>query len=142
MRHALIRLLLAVGLLTLATGAFAQQVQSPTASGKLASPIMLPEMPKGAPQMGQAKAGPNAYRDAAITTRLIPGAHQTHGYQVLVNGRVLISQPNIPSRAGNDGFRTPEQARRVAALVVGKVRDNQMPPTVTAEELQRLHIEY
>ena len=142
MRHALIRLLLAGGLLSLAPGAFAQQVQSPTASGKLASPIMLPEMPKGAPQMGQAKAAPNPYRDAAITTRLIPGAHQTHGYQVLVNGRVLVSQPSIPGKAGNDGFRTPEQAQRVAALVAGKLRQNQMPPTVTQDELHRLHIEY
>ena len=142
MRHTLIRLLLAVGLLTLATGAFAQQANSPMARGKQASPMLLPGMPEGAPHMAQAKAGPNPYRDAAITTRLIPGAHQTHGYEVLVNGRVLVSQPSIPGIAGNRGFRTPKQARRVAALVAGKLRNNQMPPTVSAEELQRLHIEY
>ena len=142
MRQSITRLLLAVGLLFVAPSAFAQQVKSPTASGALAPPMLLPEMPQGAPHMKRAKAAPNPYRDAAITTRLIPGARQTHGYEVLVNGRVLVSQPSIPGIAGNDGFRTPEQAQRVAALVAGKLRDNQMPPTVTAEELQRLRIEY
>ena len=142
MQHSPTRLLLAVGILSLAPGAFAQQGNSPTPSGTLTAPMMSPGMPQGFPNIEQAKAAPNPYRDAAITTRLIPGAHQTHGYQVLVNGRVLVSQPSIPGIAGNAGFRTPEQARRVADLVAGKLRDNQMPPIVTADELQRLHIEY
>lgn len=134
--------LLAAYLYLLTPNAYAQGVNSSTASGTLASPMMVPGMPQGAPQMGQAKAAPNPYRDAAITTRLIAGAHQTHGYEVLVNGRVLIAQPSIPGKAGNEGFRTPEQAQRVAELVAGKLRANQMPPTITADELHRLHADY
>jgi len=68
-----------------------------------------------------------------------PGAHQTYGYEVLVNGKPMIAQPSIPGRPGNDGFRTPAEAQRVADLVASKLRDNQLPPAVTAADLQRLH---
>ena len=84
-------------------------------------------------------AGPNPYAHARISTRLLAGANHTHGYEVLVDGRVLVAQPSIPGRLGNAGFRTPAEAQRVAALVARKVRANELPPTVTEAELRRLH---
>ncbi|MBO2007717.1 DUF4907 domain-containing protein [Hymenobacter negativus] len=78
-------------------------------------------------------------RHATVTTRLLTNANRTYGYEVLVNGQVLVSQPSIPGRPGNEGFHTAAEAQRVAGLVARKVRAGQMPPTVTAAELKRLH---
>ena len=89
------RLLLAAGLPVLAPGAFAKLSFLPPAGGPRAAPLLLPGMTPGAPRPGPAKAALTSYRDAALTTRMIPGPHQTHGYEVLVNGQVLIAQPSI-----------------------------------------------
>jgi hypothetical protein len=139
MKAFLTQVLLAGGLL-LATAGHAQQ--APAAKASPVAPLLPGAGPSGAPVRPQGQklaAAPNPYRHAAITTRLLPGAHHTYGYEVLVNGKPLIAQPSIPGRAGNDGFRTPAEAQRVADLVASKLRDNQLPPAVTAAELQRLH---
>ena len=81
-----------------------------------------------------ATPAPNPNRTASITTRLISGVHHTYGYEVWADGHRLIAQPSIPGRPGIEGFRTAAEAQRVADLVVRKLRDNQMPPTITAAE--------
>jgi hypothetical protein len=119
----------------------AQQVQ-PVSKSLLVAPRLPGIGPDGTPMRPSGQkvaAAPNLYRTATITTRLLPGAHQTYGYEVLVNGKPMIAQPSIPGRPGNDGFRTPAEAQRVADLVASKLRDNQLPPAVTAADLQRLH---
>jgi len=140
MKALLTQVLLAGGVLL----GFASHAQQAPPASK--APLLAPRLPgigpDGAPMrpLGQkAAAAPNSYRTAAITTRLLPGAHQTYGYEVLVNGKPMIAQPSIPGRPGNDGFRTPAEAQRVADLVASKLRDNQLPPAVTAADLQRLH---
>jgi hypothetical protein len=80
----------------------------------------------------------NPYVNAEITTRIIPSRNNTFGYEVLIDGRKVIHQPSIPGLPGNEGFRTEEQAQKVVDLVVQKIRKNEMPPTVTAEELKEL----
>ena len=110
----------------------------------VAGPLAAPAQATG-PALGPvrtaapAPAGPNPYAHARVTTRLLAGAGHTHGYEVLVDGRVLVTQPSVPGRPGNAGFRTPAEALRVAALVARKVRANELPPAVTEAELRRLH---
>ena len=86
----------------------------------------------------EAKQKENPYANAEITIKIIPAANNTFGYDILLYGRPLIHQPNIPGLPGNDGFATKQNARKVAEFVVKKIRRNEMPPSVTIEELERM----
>ncbi len=60
------------------------------------------------------------------------------GYDILMNGKAYVHQPNIPAVAGNNGFTTEKAARRTAELVANKIRRNIMPPTVDVHELDSI----
>jgi ABC-type transport system involved in multi-copper enzyme maturation permease subunit len=82
----------------------------------------------------------NPYAKAEITIQIIPSANNTFGYDILLYKRVLVHQPNMPVLLGNEGFSTKEKAQTVAEFVVKKIRNNQMPPTVTMEDLNTLGV--
>lgn len=82
----------------------------------------------------------NPYTNAEITIKIIPAANKTFGYDILLFGRPLVHQPNIPGLPGNEGFTTKERAKKVAEFVVKKIRNNEMPPTVTIEELNNMGV--
>lgn len=79
----------------------------------------------------------NPYADVEITVKIIPSANNTYGYDILVHNRPLIHQPHIPGLPGNEGFATKDKAQKVAQFVVKKIRNNEMPPTVTMEDLKK-----
>ena len=62
------------------------------------------------------------------------------GYDIFVDGKKYIHQTNVPSVSGTAGFESKEDAEKVGNLVVGKVNRNEMPPSVTPEELKELGI--
>jgi hypothetical protein len=80
------------------------------------------------------------HRAAALTYRIIDAPNGTYGYDILSNGRLFVHQTNVPGLPGNEGCRTREQAEQLAALVITKIQKGEMPPTVTAEELNALNI--
>ena len=82
----------------------------------------------------------NPYANAEITIKIIPAANKTFGYEILLNGRPLVRQLSIPALPGNDGFATKGSAQKVADFVVKKIRNNEMPPTVTIEDLNSLGV--
>ena len=82
----------------------------------------------------------NPYANAEITIKIIPSANNTFGYDILLYGRPLVHQPNIPGLPGNEGFTTKERAQTVAEFVVKKIRNNEMPPTVTIEDLNNMGV--
>jgi hypothetical protein len=82
----------------------------------------------------------NPYVNAEITIKIIPAANNTFGYDILLYGRPLVHQPNIPGLPGNEGFSTKEKAKIVAEFVVKKIRNNEMPPTVTIESLNNIGV--
>jgi hypothetical protein len=86
------------------------------------------------------KQAKNPYTLADITTKIIPSVNNTFGYDILLYGRPFVHQPNIPGLPGNEGFATQERAQAVADLVKKKIRDNEMPPTVTIEELNTMGV--
>ena len=81
-----------------------------------------------------------SYSDAEVTIKVIPSANKTFGYDILLNGRPLVHQPSIPGLPGNEGFSTRERALKVAEFVVRKVRANEIPPTVTIEDLNSMGV--
>ena len=52
----------------------------------------------------------------------------------------MIHQPNIPGMPGNRGFKTRAQAEKITELIIYKIKNNIMPPTVTVEELDSLGV--
>lgn len=92
------------------------------------------------PSVQEIKLQENPYANAEITTRVIPSANNTFGYDILLYGRPLLHQPNIPGLPGNEGFTTEGKAQTVADFVVRKIRSNEMPPTVTIEDLNTMGV--
>jgi hypothetical protein len=88
----------------------------------------------------EVKEQENPYANAEITIKIIPSANNTFGYDILLYRRPLVHQPNIPGLPGNEGFTTKERAQTVAEFVVKKIRNNEMPPTVTIEDLNTMGV--
>ena len=115
------------------TFAHAQQQQpsipasSPPASGQQENPAT--QFPDG-----------SAYKNSTITYNIIPSSNNTYGYDILVDGRLMVHQASIPAMPGNEGFKTKEDAGKVAELVISKIKKGEMPPTVSVEELQKLGV--
>ena len=82
----------------------------------------------------------NPYKDAEIKAVIISSEDNTFGYDIYVYDAILIHQPSRPGVSGNLGFTTEEDALKVAELVIIKMRNNEMPPTVTMQELQELGV--
>lgn len=82
------------------------------------------------------------YKDSqlVVTYNIIPAAGNTYGYNIFINGKKVIEQLTIPTKQGNRGFTNRNDAAKVAALVVQKIKHGQMPPTISEEELAKLHI--
>lgn len=80
------------------------------------------------------------YKDASITFEFIEADSNTWGYRILIEGSPVIIQPNKPGLPGNEGFKTQQQAGKVAKLVISKIRNGEMPPTVTIDELKGLGV--
>lgn len=62
------------------------------------------------------------------------------GYDIYVDGRMMVHQPNIPAVMGNRGFNTEEEAAKTANLVMFKLKNNIMPPSISTSELDSLGI--
>jgi len=88
----------------------------------------------------EVKEQKNPYAAAKIITKIIPSENKTFGYDILLSGKPLVHQPNIPGLPGNEGFITKEGAQKVADFVVKKIRNNEMPPTVTIEDLNKMAV--
>jgi|GEM_PF-581836 len=82
----------------------------------------------------------NPYANAELTIMIIPAPNNTYGYNITMEGRTLIHQPNAPALPGVEGFKTREDAQKVAEFVVQKIRTNVFPPSVSVAELDSLGV--
>ncbi|MBK9457239.1 MAG: DUF4907 domain-containing protein [Bacteroidetes bacterium] len=62
------------------------------------------------------------------------------GYDIYLNNEKYIHQQYIPSVNGMHTFVSEAEAYRVAELVVEKINNNLMPPTISIDELNYLNI--
>jgi len=69
---------------------------------------------------------------------LIPSVKKTFGYNIYFDGKLLVHQPNVPVLRGIHGFKNREDAGKVARMVIEKIKDGEMPPVVTIEEMNKL----
>ncbi|HEX5002575.1 MAG TPA: DUF4907 domain-containing protein [Bacteroidia bacterium] len=62
------------------------------------------------------------------------------GYNVMVDGKIVIHQPTVPAVMGNNGFSSEEKAKKAGEFVIYKIKNNILPPAVTPEELDSLDV--
>jgi len=88
----------------------------------------------------EVKQQDNPYAKAEIKIKIIPSLNKTFGYDIFINGQPALHQPHIPALPGNKGFTTKQRAQKVAEFVVKKIRKNNMPPTVTIDDLNKMGV--
>lgn len=62
------------------------------------------------------------------------------GYNILIDGAIFIHQTSIPAMPGKNAFSAKEQAELVANLMIHKLKNNIMPPSISKQELDSLKI--
>ena len=62
------------------------------------------------------------------------------GYDIYMNGKMLIHQPHIPALPGIRGFSKESSAFKLANLAAEKIKNNINPPSLTQEEVEKVLI--
>jgi hypothetical protein len=96
--------------------------------------------PKKKPPRHVATSPPITKSGKQLSYEIFPAAQNSFGYNILSGNKKLVHQPSIPGLPGNKGFTRKEDAEKCAQLVVNKINNNIMPPTVTRQELDSLKI--
>jgi hypothetical protein len=90
--------------------------------------------------------GYNVYKDANLSVEVFKVDSIDHngnrgwGYDIMVDGKIYIHQPNVPAVMGNNGFSSEEKAQAAGEYVIQKLRNNIIPPAVSPEELDSLGV--
>lgn len=72
--------------------------------------------------------------------KIIIAPSKTFGYDIYCDKKLLIHQSSVPALAGNNGFKRKSDATKVAKLVIIKLTEGEMPPTVSIEEMKNLNV--
>ncbi|MEW6470236.1 MAG: DUF4907 domain-containing protein [Bacteroidota bacterium] len=93
------------------------------------------------------KPAPNPYANSVIEVRVFNNdtvkqdvKSTGYGYDIYIDGQRYIHQYSIPAMPGNNGFKTPEAARKAGEFIAHKVRNNIMPPAVSPQELDSIGV--
>lgn len=81
---------------------------------------------------------PNAPEPTEYSWLLLENSDGTYGYEVLKSGDLVVSQPNIPGEGGTSGFKSKTQAAAAAELVISKLEQNILPPSISEKELKKI----
>ena len=82
----------------------------------------------------------SAYANTKLTYKIIDAPNHTYGYDVFGDGKLMIHQTSVPALPGNEGFKTKDDATKVALLVIEKIRKGEMPPTISIDEMKTLSV--
>ena len=99
-----------------------------------------------APVKQQPVAGYNPYENADLSVEVFKvdsvefNGTRGWGYDILIDGKIYIHQPNVPAIIGNNGFSSEEKAMLTGEFVISKIKNNIFPPAVTPEELDSLGV--
>ena len=75
-----------------------------------------------------------------ITHLIISAPENKFGYYIMIDGQIYIEQKTIPAIEGNTGFATKADADKVALRVIEKIKQGELPPTISIEELKAMGI--
>ena len=75
-----------------------------------------------------------------ISYNIIEAPEKTFGLEILVDGKSITHQPSKPGLAGIRAFDTQQDAEKVAQLVIQKMKNGEIPPTLSSEEMIKLKV--
>lgn len=81
-----------------------------------------------------------AMANAKLESMVIKVDAGRFGYYVFVDGQLTVEQKTIPGMSSNKGFISEAEAKKTADLVIKKMKEGEMPPTITEAELKKLNI--
>ena len=116
-----------------ATFLFAQTPTTPTTPLTPATPAQPDNATVKFPEASQ-------YANTNLSYTIIDAPNNTFGYDIYSSGKLTIHQTSKPGLPGNEGFKTKDDAIKVAEMVMYKIRKGEMPPTVTVEEMKELGV--
>jgi hypothetical protein len=67
--------------------------------------------------------------------------NDTYGFDIYVDGKVVMDQSNVPGRNATNGFRSIVSAENVAKYLVDKMRSGEGKIEVTEEVLKKLIVD-
>ena len=73
-----------------------------------------------------------------LTYQVFENKNKTYGYKILRDGKPMINQESMPAVPGNNGFPKKHQAEKMAILVIQKINQGIMPPTVSVAEVDSI----
>lgn len=73
--------------------------------------------------------------NATIQYFIIKAEENTYGYTIFIDGKMVIEQKTIPGFSGKLGFQNKGIAEKVAKLVINKIKDGEMLPTLNQDEV-------
>ena len=77
---------------------------------------------------------------ADIQYFIIKAEKETYGYTIFLDGHLVIEQKTIPGLSGSLGFKNIPDTHKIAELVIKKMKEGEMPPTISEHELIELKI--
>ena len=72
---------------------------------------------------------------------IIKADSSSFGYSIYADGNLYIQQNTIPSVAGAKGFSDTNSAAKTAQLVIKKIKQGEMPPTITTKDLKKISVQ-
>ena len=106
------------------------------------SPGPVPLSQKKARQESAKIKAANSKLAAKIQFRyfIIKAESNTYGYSIYADGNLYIQQNTIPGVAGTRGFSDTVSAARTARLVIDKIKQGEVPPAITLDELKKIGV--
>lgn len=93
------------------------------------------ETAAGSPSPAPVAADSSAVEEVNYRYEVIAAPENTFGYDIYKGDAMFIHQPHIPGMPGVKGFAREEQARKAADLMITKMKNGVMPPTLSEEEI-------
>ncbi len=78
--------------------------------------------------------------NGVLTYTITSAYNQTFCYDIYMNRKIIIKQSSVPGLNGREGFKTKESAEKIAKLVIDKINNGIMPPSITIDELKKLNV--
>ncbi|HMT28491.1 MAG TPA: DUF4907 domain-containing protein, partial [Bacteroidia bacterium] len=94
------------------------------------------EKPEPVDEEAMQKPGINPYEKSELTVQIFKidsaevNGNRGWGYDIMVDGKIYIHQPNVPAIMGNNGFSSEEKAQRTGEFIISKLKNNVIPPSV------------
>ncbi len=99
--------------------------------------LTVPENAGAATLVVNCKVIQTAHRDSIkqgdYLIQIIAARNGTYGYDIYKGKKLFIHQPTIPAVPGNSGFATKSGAKKVAKLVIDKMKKGEALPTITVD---------